>query len=911
MSFLSRMFAQMKLRAPARSKAIVLLIVLLFGFSIAVSAYAQTPAPAGGSTVDSSISSFSTTQWLNYIPATLGYIFAGLAWGIGKLIILVLGWVIIPILGYNEFAHSNMVSIGWALVRDIVNMFVIVILLLIALQTMFGVGRVDWRQQLPKLFLAVVAVNFSKTITLFLIDIGQVVMFTFVNALKDIAAGNFTNLFQINAFMSLSENEQGVTGIAASGGYNAIGFMASAYLTLALLSMVLIVLLMLALVFIYRIVVLWILIIVSPIAFFAGGVGNTISSFGSQYADWWKRVVGAVALGPIMTFFLWLALAAASQGAIATSEGFDTGTSEEAGAASTIYNQWADPEAFLSILLAMVIIVVGFQAASSQASALGGPAASFFTEGMGQRLLKGAAAAPAALGYAGARGGYRGVKAGGGAALASAEYRLGGTRFAGLRPSELTGMAARAVSGLREVSPGGVPIGRMAAWATGAGAASAAATKGVGSLRTKQIQAAQEKAKALGDTQRFQEYDDIGANRTVMVGGTDKRIALAGKLATDKNEQKAYKESLKERGFAGPELDAKLSAAIASSLKVTEANKDALIGDDKAKQESFYKAQVANAHLLETDSKSSKADKIKKLVEDDAFKTSMLSKDAVSDPEVEAALRARTREEYDFKTQKRTDVSLWDDVVQGKGISDSGVRQVASEKERDRIAQLEAGRGTGVDRLTSPSEIADALAKKTLRVEDISADQIRGARGADIVQGSLDAADRGADLSGMTDAARTEFMSRVGDPNAITDPAQRARARKALYSATSDPSHLGVNEDGTFQSGGRLLVSETIKNRPEAFADFIPEGVPVSGLEADALTNEAIKATSSKAIADMARKFNSVSAAEQGKIKRAVQNFKMAMDAEKRRDNADADKIAAKDLRDLDRAISQADRYIS
>ena len=181
----------------------------------------------------------------------LAWIVNIIAWAVGQLIVAVLGMLVIPILGYNNFGNSAIIDIGWPLVRDVVNMFVIVVLLVIAVKTILNSSSANWEQQLPRMFIAVILVNFSRTITLLIVDAGQVVMFTFVNALRDIAAGNFVTMFQMNSLLSMAEQEGG-------SGVELFGFLGTAYASLVLLMIVLAVLVILAIVFIYRIVIIWI-----------------------------------------------------------------------------------------------------------------------------------------------------------------------------------------------------------------------------------------------------------------------------------------------------------------------------------------------------------------------------------------------------------------------------------------------------------------------------------------------------------------------------------------------------------------------------------------------------------------------------------------------------------------------------
>ncbi|MBU4315457.1 hypothetical protein KJ673_03585, partial [Patescibacteria group bacterium] len=359
----------------------------------------------------------------------------------GKLIVLLLGAIIIPILSYNNFGDSAVVDIGWPLVRDVVNMFVIVVLLVVAVQTIVGYGQSKWEQQLPRLFLAIVLVNFSRLICLVMVDVSQIVMFTFVNALRDIAAGNFMSLFQLNEFVSVNTDfmammsaSQNSTGVSTIDGASMTNLLMTSYATLALLGMVLGTLAILVVVYVYRIVLIWVLMILSPIAFFMKGLEGIVSEGKSKYDEWMKMFVGAVTLGPILTFFLWLGLAAASAGPIATSEGMNfEGTKDVptllAGAFAT--------DKFLSVIIGMILIMAGFKVASGAASAMGNIAGKLVTEDAGKKMFKGALTLPASTAYRGARGVgkgamYVGGKAGGAAMWAG--KRAGaevGRQFAG------------------------------------------------------------------------------------------------------------------------------------------------------------------------------------------------------------------------------------------------------------------------------------------------------------------------------------------------------------------------------------------------------------------------------------------------------------------------------------------------
>lgn len=317
-------------------------------------------------------------------------IFNGLAGVIGKLILGLIGIILIPILNYDGFATSSIVGLGWSLVRDTVNMFVVVSLLVIAILTIVGSPKVNWQQQIPRLFIYVVLVNFSRTICGFLIDIGNVIMFQFVNALVEIGAGNFSNLLKLSIVGDISEGVDTVTALQNMG---------AGFLQVSLMLMIFAIVGIIAIVFIYRIVVLWVLIILSPAAFFLGGVKDIFAQAGSAYGEWWKKFSSAIIIGPILSFFLWLALAASASGDIVTRENFPIGDTENFGIVLKIF----DMSQLTGLLLGVILLVVGLQRAASAAGTLGFVAAQLVTEDMGFKIAKAGLKWPSTLG----RGAYK------------------------------------------------------------------------------------------------------------------------------------------------------------------------------------------------------------------------------------------------------------------------------------------------------------------------------------------------------------------------------------------------------------------------------------------------------------------------------------------------------------------------
>lgn len=288
-------------------------------------------------------------SWLTDLATTISS-------GLVKGIILLID-ALIPVMLYNSFSTAPVVQAGWAIVRDTVNMFFVIILIIIAFGTIFGHKKFQWQQQVPRLLIFAIVINFSKTLAGIMIDFGQVIMLTFANALREIAAGNFIELFGLNEVYKLTESNPG----NPTGNFD---LFLTSLASVGVLLWVITILLMMFAILIYRVVALWILIVLAPLAWFAGGAQDLLSS--NAYADWWKQFKCLVAIGPVITFFLWLALAVAAGSG---TDGFDTGTGGASN--SGFLTQIFELQSFLSLVIGSAILLAGMQQAQSLCSVMG------------------------------------------------------------------------------------------------------------------------------------------------------------------------------------------------------------------------------------------------------------------------------------------------------------------------------------------------------------------------------------------------------------------------------------------------------------------------------------------------------------------------------------------------------------
>jgi hypothetical protein len=380
--------------------------------------------------------------------------------------------LVMKLMLYNGFSTSPVVAAGWSVVRDSVNMFYVIILIGIAVGTIFGTSRFKWNQVLPRLLIFAIVINFSKTLCALMIDFGQVIMLTFANAVRQVAAGNFIQTLGLDKIITLSREQINVSVDVNSGerGIEAFDLMAAGMAAVFMMVMVLATVVALLFVLLYRMVMLWVLIVVAPLAWFGGSLKNSGTSVVSQgptvYNKWWGKFTCAVAIGPIVTFFLWLSLSVAGSGNIAAMEGFATTGTEENVNAGQSFLAIMDSGNLLAFFIGIMLLWAGLEAAmdvcSSEAfikSALGKAQKSGkttfkktgqFARGVGRTGWKGVKGT-AGLGWRGAKGTVKlGAKAGW--ATTKAGWKYGGKGAAGWVAKQGLGKLERDVVGRQDVS---------------------------------------------------------------------------------------------------------------------------------------------------------------------------------------------------------------------------------------------------------------------------------------------------------------------------------------------------------------------------------------------------------------------------------------------------------------------------
>jgi hypothetical protein len=411
----------------------------------------------------------SVTTLINTLLLVMSKVLEWIILFVGRLVIIMVD-VIIQVAQYNHFTDATPVREGWPLVRDITNMFFIVLLLVTAFGTIVQYQKLHYRQILPKLLLMAVLVNFSKTLIGLLIDFSQVLMLTFVNGFKAAAGGNFVDMLKLNKLLALKVDEaqfQAALDSDVPKDPQLFTIVIAEMLAVFFLGITIVMLLILLVYLIVRIVGLWIALILSPFALFMTAVPPFLASKVSGVTDnYWSKLGALLSGGPLMAFFLWLTLATVQGegfGGFTSTKALQEAEASAAFAETGFASAVGNVEDIATFFVAIIMLLMGVNAAvsigssiSEKLGAISGRIRDIGVKGAKFAAYGGFAAAGAAAatgaGTAAYRAGRWGARTAGGAAARGIDQRLGVTRGAGRlmrRVGLATGIGGLATAGAR------------------------------------------------------------------------------------------------------------------------------------------------------------------------------------------------------------------------------------------------------------------------------------------------------------------------------------------------------------------------------------------------------------------------------------------------------------------------------
>jgi len=258
------------------------LFLLLFLFVYTHTAYADEAEPEGWGVTNILKPILISILFVVKVIPTLGLGF--------------LKWILDPSI-INGIFSAGIIYALWSMVRDLLNIFFVMLLLISAFATIFQIEKYNYKKIFVRLIIAAFLVNFSFPIARVLIDFSNVLLYSLLNLISNVLGLGEPSKSAVTLF-----NAGNFSELVTAGGKAKVSVLVSLIVSLFLMG---ISLLAMGFLLLIRIFALVLLVIFSPIAFMAPVVPGA-SQFGSM---WWKYLLNYSFFAPIMMLFFYIAIA--------------------------------------------------------------------------------------------------------------------------------------------------------------------------------------------------------------------------------------------------------------------------------------------------------------------------------------------------------------------------------------------------------------------------------------------------------------------------------------------------------------------------------------------------------------------------------------------------------------------------
>lgn len=308
----------------------------------------------------------------SFVGEALVWILKGPLYLLGQLVVFLID-LLSYLFEFNNFVSVPVVTQGWIVVRDLLNMFFVLIMMLMAIATILPFGALSgytYKSLMVKFLIAAVTINFSKTILGVMIDAGQIVMLQFVASFREAIAVNLADGAMLPEILAYADN-------ADTGLLEAVIAMLMGIVFMVIFSFILV---LYVGVLLYRIISLWVLLILSPIAFFA----QAVPSMASYAKEFWSKFIGQLTIGIVLAFFMWLALtimymtdteqdwiSGKGTGVATQLNDYNRGGEQGGGENSVCSSEACQYYKILRFLIAIIILMMAMQYAQKSGGAAG------------------------------------------------------------------------------------------------------------------------------------------------------------------------------------------------------------------------------------------------------------------------------------------------------------------------------------------------------------------------------------------------------------------------------------------------------------------------------------------------------------------------------------------------------------
>lgn len=236
------------------------------------------------------------TNIVMWIPYYLVYLFiTALAYGV-ELVGIILNWVLSPSfisMSYTNPASNDIIRTGLAVTQGLVNMILVLILIYIAIATILRLQEYQAQKLLPIFIVIALLVNFTPVICGIIVDASNILMNFFVSGLNADSFGSTMRALTDGVNINFTD--------AITGG-NVVQKIIESLILSVFLMWLIIVLLIFVVIFVLRYMAIWILVILSPIAF----ISYILPITKKYWSMWWQQFLNWCFIGVTCGFFLYL-----------------------------------------------------------------------------------------------------------------------------------------------------------------------------------------------------------------------------------------------------------------------------------------------------------------------------------------------------------------------------------------------------------------------------------------------------------------------------------------------------------------------------------------------------------------------------------------------------------------------------
>lgn len=210
------------------------------------------------------------------------------------------------VLQFTTFVDNDAVNTGWTIMRDFANMFFILVMLWISIVTILDLPQYQTQKLLAGVIMIAVLINFSRVIAFTVVDFSHIFLNAFLNAFKntqgqiDIAV-YLGQALQINSMNVPTSSTAAIAG-QASTSYG--GIVATVLFHTLLLILILAALIAVVFLFIARMIILWALVMLSPLAFIGRILPAKVKA--QTWDKWWPALFSWSFVAPIYMFFIYI-----------------------------------------------------------------------------------------------------------------------------------------------------------------------------------------------------------------------------------------------------------------------------------------------------------------------------------------------------------------------------------------------------------------------------------------------------------------------------------------------------------------------------------------------------------------------------------------------------------------------------